>query len=157
MVEDLDEAIQRAELLMAMPLFSEVTSPQIKIVASKLMGESYPAGTTIIRQGEVGDKFYVVKSGTVEVRRRVEGTEEESTVGRLGQGEYFGEIALLMKSPRTASVIAETDVELLSLDTASFEEMMRDYLQSSRGLEQVSSRRMTQLRRAETLGYRAAS
>ena len=75
-------------------------------------------------------------------------------VGRLGPGEYFGEIALLMDVPRTASVVAEADVELLSLDAASFDEMVSDYLQSSRNLEQVSSRRMIQLRRSESLGYR---
>ena len=153
---DLDEAVERAGLLAGMPLFSEVSASQVKLIASKLVAGSYPAGTTIIRQGDIGDKFYVVKSGIVEVRRRVEGTGEETTVGRLGQGEYFGEIALLMNVPRTASVVAATQVELLSLDAASFDEMVKDYLQSSHGLEQVSTRRMTQLRRAETLGYRAA-
>ena len=153
--EDLDEAMERAELLMAMPLFSEVSAPHVKMVASKVIAESYSAGATIIRQDDIGDKFYLVKSGAVEVRRRAE-SGEESAVGRLGPGEYFGEIALLMNVPRTASVIAETEAALLSLDRASFEEMVRDHLQSSHGLEQVSSRRMIQLRRTETLGYRPA-
>ena len=154
---DLDEAMDRAELLATMPLFSELNSSQVKKVASKLMAESHPAGSLIIRQGDIGDRFHVVKSGTVEVRRRAEGTEEETRVGQLGRGEYFGEIALLMKVPRTASVIAQTDVELLSLDDVSFEEMVKDYLQSSTGLEQASSRRMIQLRRAEGVGYREAA
>ena len=152
---ELDEVMERAELLMAMPLFSEVGAPQMKILASALVSESHGAGKTVIRQGDQGDSFYVVKSGAVEVRRRAEGTDEESTVGHLGEGEYFGEIALLMNVPRTASVTAVSDVELLSLDRASFEEMVRDHLQSSRSLEQVSSRRLIQLRRAETLGHRA--
>ena len=158
--DNLDQAMERVELLATMPLFSEVSPSQVKNVASKLVDESYPAGTTVIRQGDIGDKFYVVKSGTVEVRRRTEaaepgsGAEEETTVGRLGRAEYFGEIALLMKVPRTASVVAETDAELLSLDSDSFEEMIRDYLQSSHGLEQVSSRRLIQLRRTDSVGYR---
>lgn len=158
--EELDQAMERVELLMAMPLFSEVGASQVKMVASRLVAESYSSGASIIVQGDIGDKFYVIRSGTVEVRRKGEetapdgGTREETTVARLGQAEYFGEIALLMNVPRTASVIAETDVELLSLDTASFEEMVRDYLQSSHGLEQVSSRRMIQLRRADSIGYR---
>ena len=155
--EELDEAIGRAELLMAMPLFSELNAPQAKQVTSKLVEEVYSPGTVIISQGDIGDKFYVINSGSVEVRRQPEGSTEETVVGELGQGEYFGEIALLMNVPRTASVIAKTDVELLSLDTESFEEVVKEHLQSSRGLEQVSSRRMTQLRRAEALGSSAAS
>ena len=152
--EALDEAIQRAELLMGMPLFSEVKAPQVKKLTAKLNAESFPVGTHIIQQDDSGDKFYLVKSGTVEIRRHAEGAEEEAVVGRLGPGEYFGEIALLMDVPRTASVVAETDVELLSLDAVSFDEMVRDYLQSSRSLEQVSSRRLIQLRRSESLGSR---
>ena len=161
--EGLDDAMERVDLLMAMPLFSEVGASQVKMVASRLVAESHPAGATIINQGDIADKFYVIRSGTLEVRRRAEGTPHdggagaETTVARLGQAEYVGEIALLMNVPRTASVTAETDVELLSLDTASFEEMVRDYLQSSHRLEQASSRRMIQLRRTDTIGYREES
>ena len=150
MAADLQEAMGRAELLAAMPLFSEVGAPQVKMLASKLMAESYSAGTAVLRQGDIGDKFYVVRSGTLGVHRRMEASVTEHRVGQLGRGEYFGEIALLMDIPRTASVVAETDVELFSLDTASFEEMVRDYLHSSQALEQVSSRRIIQLRRSET-------
>ena len=152
--EDLDEAMERAELLRGMPLFSEVSTPQVQTLASMLIPESHPIGATIIRQGDPGDRFYLVKSGTVEISRHVEGAEEESTVGRLGPGEYFGEIALLMNVPRTATVMAATAVELLSLERDPFEEMVKDYLQGSHGLEQVGSRRMIQLRRADSLGYR---
>ena len=156
LAEELDEAMERADLLRAMPVFSELATSEINMVASKLEVGQYPAGTVIIRQGEIGDKFYLVKSGSVQVLRRAEGTQEEAAVGRLGQGEYFGEIALLMDLPRTATVVAETDVELLSLDSGSFEEVVRDHLQSNRGLEQVSSRRLTQLRRVESLGLNPA-
>ena len=154
---EVDQAIQRVELLMTMPVFSEIATPRVQRITAMLTAESHPAGTTIIQQGDVGDKFYVVQSGVVEVRLKAEGEQEETTVGRLGRGEYFGEIALLMKVARTASVVAETDVELLALDNSAFDEMVKNYLQSSRGLEQVSSRRLIQLRRAESPGYRAAA
>ena len=153
---DLGEAMERAELLGAMPLFAEVSPAQVKALAAKLTPESYPAGTPITRQGDEGDKFYLVKSGTVQVLRRFDGADEPVLVGRIGAGEYFGEIALLMNVPRTADVVAETPIELLSLDAASFDEMVGDYLQSRHGLEQASSRRIIQLRRAESLGYRTA-
>lgn len=154
LAENLDEAMVRAELLSAMPLFTEINPSHVKIIASKLTAESHPPGAVIIRQGDIGDKFYLIESGTVSVRRPGEDTGEETVVARLGQGEYFGEIALLMNVPRTASVVAETDVKLLSLDSGSFEQMVKEHLQSSRGLEQVSSRRLIQLRRTESVGYR---
>lgn len=97
--EDLDEAMGRAELLGSMPLLSELSSTQVKSVASKLVAESYLARATIIQQGDIGDKFYVVEEGTVLIRRLNEGADQETTVGRLGPGEYFEEIALLMKVP----------------------------------------------------------
>ena len=152
LAEEVDEAMERADILASMPLFSDVSPSQIKLVAAKLIPESHPAGAQIIRQGDIGDKFYVVKSGNAEVRRSAEGSGEETTLGQLGPGEYFGEIALLMDVPRTASVHAASDVELLSLDNTSFAELVRDHLQTSKGLGQVSSRRLTQLRRAESLG-----
>ena len=157
LTENLDEAMYRAELLSAMPLFAEVSPSHVKIIASKLEAGSHPGGTTIIRQGDIGDKFYLIESGTVSVRRHGEGTQEETVVGSLSQGEYFGEIALLMNVPRTASVVAETAVKLLSLDTVSFDEMVKEHLQSGHSLEQVSSRRLIQLRRTESVGYREES
>ena len=152
---NLDEAAERTGLLATMPLFVEVTPTQVKVLASRMVSESLPAGSPIIRQGDLGEKFYVVKAGAVRVSRGVEG-QDEVIVGRLGRGEYFGEIALLMKVPRTATVTAETDVELLSLDASSFEGMVRDYLQSSQGLQQASSRRMIQLRKTVSMAYRGA-
>ena len=72
-----------------------------------------PAGETIVRAGDVGDRFYIVDSGTVRIGL---GTGEKQS----GVGEYFGEIALLRDVPRTATVTAATATRLYALERADF-------------------------------------
>ena len=74
------------------------------------------AGTQIITQGEAGDRFYIISSGTVQVS--IDGLP----VRTMTAGESFGEIALLRETPRTASVAAVTPIELLALDRHHFVE-----------------------------------
>ena len=71
-------------------------------------------GATIIREGEIGDCFYVIDSGKVEVSR------EGVPIRSLGPGSSFGEIALIRQVPRTASVLAAPDAEVLALSRADF-------------------------------------
>ena len=91
--------------------------------------EKYKKGTKIIIEGEIGDKFYIVKKGQVEVYQRT------IYIRTLNPMEYFGERALLMNEVRSATVIAKEDVELYSLDKESFQSnlsnMMENYLHIS--------------------------
>jgi CRP-like cAMP-binding protein len=75
---------------------------------------------TIIRQGETGDAFYAIRSGQVEVLK------DQKVVGTLGPGGYFGEVALLLDVPRTASVRATTPVRAFRLDREGFDKLIRD-------------------------------
>ena len=74
-----------------------------------------PAGTVVIREGDPGETFYIVESGSVEVSR---GGQPIRTLGAVGDG--FGEIALLRDIPRTATVTAITDTVLLTLGRREF-------------------------------------
>ena len=95
--------------------------------------EKYPSGAVIIRQGDEGDKFYIIRSGKVNIYRTAEGHEE--FLAQLGEGDFFGELALLKQVPRAATVRAIEDVELLTLSkdifmeivskSTSFEEQLR--------------------------------
>ena len=81
--------------------------------------EEFEAGETIFEEGEEGKHVYVIKSGTVEVLKTgSEGTPEP--INRLGPGAHFGEMALLGKAPRNATIRAATAVEVLKMDRSSF-------------------------------------
>lgn len=78
--------------------------------------EFFSAGTQVVRQGDRGDKFYIIRGGKVMVTKR-DGNEAEQYVGTLGRGEFFGEQALLHEDRRLATVTAQPPgVECLTLD-----------------------------------------
>jgi len=81
------------------------------------------AGDYVIQEGESGKSFYIVKSGTLVVTKATEGGDEIE-IATLSSGEYFGEMALIEEEPRKASVQAVSDVELLVLEQAEFEELL---------------------------------
>jgi CRP-like cAMP-binding protein len=82
--------------------------------------EELAAGTTIIREGEPGDRFYVLFAGMCSVSNSAMGTR-----GILRPGAYFGEVALTMDVPRTATVTAMTPVVVASCDRATFDRYLR--------------------------------
>lgn len=95
-------------------------------VASRLKLMLYFAGEVILRQGDTGDTFYILKSGTVEVSATNE-KGEMFLKKNLDSGTFFGEISVLTGEPRTATIEAVTDVELLMLNKADFEHLLNTY------------------------------
>ena len=77
-------------------------------------------GEPVIEQGEIGDAFYVLRSGQVDV------FEDGRLLRTLGPGSYFGEVALLLDVPRTASVRTRTAVRAYRLDREGFDRLVRD-------------------------------
>lgn len=152
--EKVDRSIARADLLRRMPLFSEMDAQQVRLVAAQLLEEVYQPGAVIIRQGDIGETFYVIESGRVRVSvyrgANAEGRQvlQEKVVAERGPGEYVGEIALLLSVPRTAAVRALTETKMLVLHKDDFDRLVTKYLYVSRELEQETSRRMIDLRRA---------
>jgi MFS family permease len=103
------EAPAHLDRLRAVPFLALLPPPQLELLAGRLALVRVAIGEDVIREGDVGDRFYVIESGEVEIAGR-----------RHGPGGYFGEIALLRDVPRTATVHAVTDAELLALDRDDF-------------------------------------
>ncbi|HEY2930953.1 MAG TPA: cyclic nucleotide-binding domain-containing protein [Acidobacteriota bacterium] len=82
--------------------------------------ERYSPGDVIVRQGDLGDCAYFIRSGEVEVVRQRDGESDEAVVARLGKGEYFGETALLTNEPRNATIRAVTEAEVAALGKRNF-------------------------------------
>lgn len=104
--------------LRAHPLFSDLPRELLARLVGELEEVRAPAGTVIVVQGGPGDALYLVISGTLEVRAEVEGQGERLAV--LGPGDWFGEMALLTGDPRSATVVALTDSQLLQLGKERF-------------------------------------
>ncbi len=102
-------------LLRRTAVFAPLPSPQLEAVARRAVWTTVPAGTVVIREGDAGDRFFVLAGGGVRVDR---GGLELRTIEAPGEG--FGEIALLRGVPRTATVTALVDSELLAIDRAAF-------------------------------------
>jgi ATP-binding cassette subfamily B protein len=118
---------QRAEVdaarLRAIPLLHDIDDANRAQLAGLFVSESFDAGQTIIREGEVGDRFYVLVRGTVDA---VVATPDggERLLRSMDDGSFFGEIALLTDVPRTATVRAKTPALLLSLAREHFQRLL---------------------------------
>jgi MFS family permease len=102
------------DLLRKVSLLSLLPEPTLESLARALKRVEVPAGEVFIREGDDGDLFYVIESGTVDV------TKDGRYVATLGRGEYVGEIALLRDVPRTATVTATSPTVLQTLDREHF-------------------------------------
>ncbi|KRF34404.1 MFS transporter [Nocardioides sp. Soil805] len=120
-VHDADVSLlQRVPMLRTLPL------PSVEQLARGLEAVEVAAGAVVFSQGNAGDRFYVVESGEVEV------VGDGRVVATLGPGEGFGEIALLRRTPRTATVLARSDVRLRALLSDRFLPVVLGYVPSAR-------------------------
>lgn len=95
-------------------------------IADALESETFASGDVIVKQGEPGNSFYIIVEGFVDVYKLSE-KGERINLGRLGEGDYFGEIALLLDQPRAASVVVPDDceqVKCVRLDRRSFKSLL---------------------------------
>jgi len=88
------------------------------------LGKTYSDGKIIVRQGEVGDRMFVIQSGRVRVTRAVDG--REVVLAELKEGDFFGEMAIIDREERSATVSAVGDVRLLSIDKKNFLRRIHD-------------------------------
>ncbi|QEG40580.1 putative ABC transporter ATP-binding protein [Roseimaritima ulvae] len=114
------EASNIGEMLSRCSIFDGVTIRTMTQLADRMKAQPYKAGSRIIRQGDPGDTFYLIRDGEMEVRR----DPGNRLVATIGPGDFFGETALLTGEPRNAHVDAKTDGVVYTLDAQSFREAM---------------------------------
>jgi len=105
------------------PLFTGLTPSALVDVGVKMQLEKYEPGTRIIRQGDVGDKFYLLQKGAVDVIVN-EGQPAQQLLSTLGPGQFFGEVAIVEDTARTATIVAREAVEVYTLQKAEFQQAL---------------------------------
>jgi CRP-like cAMP-binding protein/Zn-dependent protease len=116
--EDVRAGLISVADLRALPPFASLDDADASRLLQGASWHSFKPGERIVKQGDDGDAFYVIASGQVDV------IEDRRRRGRLGAGDYFGEIALLMREPRTATVRAVTPVRALELERKAFDRVL---------------------------------
>ena len=132
--------MERILFFKRVPLFANLSSRDIKQVAALAQEESFPDGVNIVREGEIGDVMFIIISG--EVRVLMTQGQKEVELARRKAGEYVGEMALISREPRSATVTAVGDVRALCIDQKSFESLLRDRPDASLAVIQVLCERL---------------
>ena len=121
--DDLDEAKVDPESLNSVAVFRDLTVPMRGQIAKMMNIEEFAAGNDIVRQGDEGDKFYIVARGRISVRVRKD-NGSSAQVAVLQDGDSFGEVALVENIPRIATATAEVPTVCLALRRAAFQRLL---------------------------------
>ncbi|MBD3308017.1 cyclic nucleotide-binding domain-containing protein [candidate division KSB3 bacterium] len=134
-------------------LFIHLDTTERQQIAEHLSPVSFTAGTTILREGDQGDCMYLIKSGSVGVYTTLlmegvgidvpQADQQDLHLATLGESDFFGEQALITEEPRTATIIALTDVELLQLSKSDLELIVKTYPRVGNLLKRYHQQRTT--------------
>jgi CRP/FNR family transcriptional regulator, cyclic AMP receptor protein len=123
------------ENLRAVPMFASMSDPDLRRIATFATEDSAPMGTILMREGDYSYDVIAIESGTADV------LQEGRTISTLGPGDVFGEIGVLGKEMRTASVVAATPMRLIRLTSWDVKRLPKDV--RTRLAELVENRRPT--------------
>jgi CRP-like cAMP-binding protein/small-conductance mechanosensitive channel len=118
------EAQQRVKTLRRVELFARMTDDELAALAERLKYAQFAKGNIISKQGAIAHWLYIIINGEAEVYLEMPGGER-SSVNVLSKGDFFGEMGMMTGAPRSASVIARTDVECYRLDKEAFAGIMQ--------------------------------
>jgi len=112
--------------LIEYPIYREFDADDIDVLSGICTEQSYPKGRDIFREADPGDAMYIIKKGTVKIYK--EDKNRKKFIAMLSEGEFFGEMALIDGSPRSASALAgDTGCELVKLSTDGLKKLKTDH------------------------------
>ena len=112
--------------LQQVQLFASLTTADLYQISGKLARVHFPAGALLFREGDTGQRFFIIMNGEVQVIKQLGGREH--ILQTLSQGDYFGEISLFLnEGHRTASVRSLTNVDLLAMSRVDFEPLLNQH------------------------------
>jgi CRP-like cAMP-binding protein len=111
------------DFLREVRVFRDVAAPDLAALAGTLRETGLRKGQVLFREGDRGDAMYLVRRGTLIISKAVTGKVDQ-VLARFGPGEFFGEMALFDRAPRSATVQADTDATLLALDRQHLEHLI---------------------------------
>src|SRR5262245_43677544 len=111
----------KAEMLRTVPLFQGMSDRSIETIASLAEETRFDAGATLVREGEPGHQFLIIRDGSAVV------DQGGRTIRELGSGDFLGEISLIDGGPRSATVTATAPIDALAIDRPGFTRLMDDF------------------------------
>jgi CRP/FNR family transcriptional regulator, cyclic AMP receptor protein len=123
------------------PLFSELSAPELERIAQVAVPRSFPADTRVFQEGDPGDSCYIVRAGSCRVTRE-HSDGRAITLANLGPGAIFGELAMLDGEARSASVEATEQTELLALPAGDLRALLRQHPEMGEKLIVALTRRL---------------
>jgi len=127
--------------LKRIPLFSNIHGEGLKRIADISIEKVFEAGDIVFNEGDIGDVLYIIKKGSVKIFKKLE-SGEEKTLAVLKEQQYFGEMAILDDSTRSASARAAEDSILLSVDKENFREVVKEFPEIAFEIFKVFSQRL---------------
>lgn len=140
-----EEVDERVKALQAVELFHTLTDEERRELAEKLSVAPFVRGEAMTRQGAEAHWLYIMTKGDAEVRVAVDGSPLAKKVAMLHGGDFFGEMGLMTGEPRTATVIAHTDVECYRLDKEAFNDILTRRPELAEDISHVLARRRVEL------------
>jgi CRP-like cAMP-binding protein len=124
-----------ASQLKRIPIFEDVSDEELRVVTTFASSEEFPEGKVILREGDYSNHLFAIEEGTVKVMR---GEEE---IGELGPGDIFGEVGLLEKERRTASIVANSRVRVIKIEHWELQRMKKKLPDVYKRIEDTAAER----------------
>lgn len=143
--KSVQEITDRTEAMRHLELFSTLTEEERTKLASGLKYAPFVRGEAMTRQGSEAHWLYLITKGEAEVRVTVDGSKTSEKVATLSAGDFFGEMGLMTGEPRSATVIALTDIECYRLDKETFQSILKSRPEIAEDISRILARRSVEL------------